>query len=278
MTERNIPFPDIEPYLELKLDKDASEQQIKKAYRKLMLLHHPDKTKEEGAQEQFHKIQFSYEILTKFKELYDKTGSVEACFDSTDLSDWKDLFDVDVVINRVTIEEDKKLYRGSEDETQDVIESWMNNAEFKARKRFRPDEDQFSLLFQEVPHLELTTEDEDHIFVKVSELLASGLIEDTNQSFSRWKQNRKKFLRTLQKSIAKEEALAEKMLSKMDAAKRPQSEAHLQQLIRKKNKNTWDSLISKLEKEATGKKRTHAELDDEEFERIQKKLTRKKHK
>ncbi|SCV02206.1 LAMI_0G16842g1_1 [Lachancea mirantina] len=277
MSSNAIPFPDIDPYEVLGIAKNETEQGIRKSYRKLMLRHHPDKSGSQSreAKELFHKIQFSYEILTNFKDTYDKTGSIEACFGSSDLAGWRDLFDMDVTINKDTIAEDKKKYRGSEDETEDIIDSWNANAYEKRPKRYVPDEDQFTLLFEEIPHLEATEEDEKHILERVGQLIGQGLIEDAAGSFEHWKLNRKKLLKRLQKRFEAERSQAEAVLRTMEKNKNLHSDAELRQLIQKKNKNSWDSLILKLEKKAGGA-RTHADLDDEEFEKIQKSLKKRR--
>lgn len=61
----------------LSVDKNATTDQIKKAYRKLALKYHPDVCKEPNAHEKFIQIQEAYEILqdietrVKYKYLYD---------------------------------------------------------------------------------------------------------------------------------------------------------------------------------------------------------------
>jgi curved DNA-binding protein CbpA len=56
------------PYKVLGVSEDASEQEIKKAYRKLALIHHPDRQTNdkdrEAASSKFSKIAHAYEILT----------------------------------------------------------------------------------------------------------------------------------------------------------------------------------------------------------------------
>lgn len=47
----------------LGISKTASKEDIKKAYKKLVLQHHPDKNKSKNAKETFHQIQMAYEIL-----------------------------------------------------------------------------------------------------------------------------------------------------------------------------------------------------------------------
>lgn len=63
-------------YKILSLSKGASDDDIKKAYRKLALKYHPDKNKEPGAEEKFKEVAEAYEILSdsKKKEIYDKYG------------------------------------------------------------------------------------------------------------------------------------------------------------------------------------------------------------
>ena len=63
-------------YKVLGVSKGATDDELKKAYRKLALKYHPDKNKSAGAEAKFKEIAEAYEILhdPKKREIYDKYG------------------------------------------------------------------------------------------------------------------------------------------------------------------------------------------------------------
>ena len=63
-------------YKILGVSRSATSHQIKKAYRKLAMLYHPDRNNEPGAEQKFHDIGAAYEVLvdTEKRRVYDDRG------------------------------------------------------------------------------------------------------------------------------------------------------------------------------------------------------------
>lgn len=63
-------------YKTLGISRNARDDEIKKAYRKLALKYHPDKNKSEKAEERFKEVAEAYEVLSdkKKRDIYDKYG------------------------------------------------------------------------------------------------------------------------------------------------------------------------------------------------------------
>ena len=63
-------------YEVLGVGRDATEEQLKKAFRKLALEYHPDRNKSKGAPEKFKEINEAYQVLTdpEKRSAYDRFG------------------------------------------------------------------------------------------------------------------------------------------------------------------------------------------------------------
>uniref|UniRef100_A0A673HGH1 DnaJ homolog subfamily B member 9 n=1 Tax=Sinocyclocheilus rhinocerous TaxID=307959 RepID=A0A673HGH1_9TELE len=72
-------------YSVLGIQKGASDDEIKKAYRKQALKYHPDKNKSPGAEDKFKEIAEAYDVLSdpKKKDIYDKFGEEGDSSDAT---------------------------------------------------------------------------------------------------------------------------------------------------------------------------------------------------
>ena len=110
-------------YEVLGVSKDASKEEIKKAYRKLALIYHPDKhtnsTEETRAEAsaKFQQVGYAYTVLSdeKRRERYDKTGRTDEGFDMHVGDDGWDAYFADL-FDRVTkqkLDEMKKEYQGT---------------------------------------------------------------------------------------------------------------------------------------------------------------------
>ncbi|KAL3462861.1 DnaJ domain-containing protein [Aspergillus heterothallicus] len=112
----------------LGVEQDATQEQIKAAYRKLALKHHPDKAPadaREEANQQFQKIAFAYAILSdpRRRQRFDTTGSTAEAVDLDDDFDWVDFYreQFSAAIDTNALEKFKKDYQGSSEEERDVL-------------------------------------------------------------------------------------------------------------------------------------------------------------
>ncbi|KAH8811974.1 DnaJ domain-containing protein [Xylogone sp. PMI_703] len=126
--------PVIEPYTVLGIDKTATPDEIKSAYRKAALRHHPDKAPEHlkgEAHTKFQEVAFAYAVLSDpvRRKRYDTTGSTSESIVDADGFSWTEFYQ-DQFKNAVTeeaIAQFSKKYKGSDDEKDDILEAYTQS-------------------------------------------------------------------------------------------------------------------------------------------------------
>ncbi|EFQ30297.1 DnaJ domain-containing protein [Colletotrichum graminicola] len=120
--------PVIDPYEILELEREATADQVKSAYRKAALKNHPDKVsddKRDEAKEKFQSIAFAYAILSDpaRRKRYDTTGSTSESIVDSEGFNWSDYYREQFrdAISADAIEKFAKRYKGSDEEKDDVL-------------------------------------------------------------------------------------------------------------------------------------------------------------
>ncbi|KAJ3956085.1 hypothetical protein N0V92_007379 [Colletotrichum tropicale] len=121
-------LPVIDPYETLGLDREATADQVKSAYRKAALKNHPDKVPDDQrdeAKEKFQSIAFAYAILSDpaRRKRYDTTGSTSESIIDSEGFNWSDYYREQFrdAISADAIEKFAKKYKGSDEEKDDVL-------------------------------------------------------------------------------------------------------------------------------------------------------------
>jgi len=113
----------VDPYQELGVPRDASPEDVRRAYRKRRTKAHPDKG---GSKEEFHAIQKSYEILSdaERRKRFDQTGDAE-----TPVSDPRELAMRDIAAMFL------QLVNSSDVDHTNIVELVKQNIELGVRER-----------------------------------------------------------------------------------------------------------------------------------------------
>ncbi|KAJ4408338.1 hypothetical protein N0V91_003342 [Didymella pomorum] len=123
--------PTINPYEVLGLEREATADDVKKAYRKMALKHHPDKAAEgekEAANKKFQEIAFAYAILSddRRRKRYDLTGSTAESLEDDEDFDWLSFYrgQFENVINDEAINKLSNEYKNSDEERRDLLQAY----------------------------------------------------------------------------------------------------------------------------------------------------------
>ncbi|KAK0672083.1 hypothetical protein QBC41DRAFT_371417 [Cercophora samala] len=277
--------PTIDPYEVLSLERNATSDQIKSAYRKSALKHHPDKATPENqasAKEKFQEIAFAYAILSDpvRRKRYDETGSTsEAVVDSEGFS-WTEFYAAQYqdAISEEAIEAFRKKYKGSEEEKEDLLAAY---------EEFEGDMDGVyeSVMLSDV------TEDDERFRKIIDEAIEQGEVE----GYKKYTKETKKSRQQRQKNAKKEEKEADELAKELGVydklrgtgkgkkgGKKEDDQAGLAALIQRNQKNRanmFDQLAEKYgaKPEKKGKKRAVEEpdIDEEAFQKLQADMMKK---
>lgn len=127
------PPTEIEPYTVLGIEKSATSEQIKSAYRRAALKHHPDKApseQREEANKRFQEVAFAYAILSdeKRRKRYDSTGNTSEAVDDDDF-DWLDFFreQTQAMVTEEMLNKIKAEYQNSNEEREAVLGAYKDS-------------------------------------------------------------------------------------------------------------------------------------------------------
>jgi len=231
----DLDYTNIDPYVILEVDHDATEPEIKKAYRRLALIHHPDKVSEEGREKAnriFQKIVFAYSILSNSerRNIYDATGSLQGNLDE---DTWKEFFDqmYSGVITKEIIEQDKKDYRESGQERRDILHFYTK---FKGS---------IEAIFENVLHSNILEDEE-----RFRSILNEAIENKEVKSYKLFASESKKSQVSRHKRAKKEEKEAEELAKELGVDKEiTDSNSSLASLIQRRSKNRMEQLIENIE-------------------------------
>ncbi|XP_014226160.1 dnaJ homolog subfamily C member 9-like [Trichogramma pretiosum] len=228
----------------MKIPKNATEKQIKKAYHKLSLLVHPDRVDEdikEEATEKFKVLGRIHSILSENdkRKIYDETGEFDDDSESVVMRNWSDYWRS--LFKEITIQDInnyEKNYKGSETEIKDLKRAYLDS------------KGDMNYILEAVPFT--NCEEEPRLHSIIRDLIEKGEVPEYKQFTE---EDEKKRLR--RKRRWEQEAKAAEDLDKMRKIEKEDFGDDLALSIINKNKaraaesnNFFDSLINKYAKAA----------------------------
>ncbi|KAI9699966.1 MAG: hypothetical protein M1836_002500 [Candelina mexicana] len=274
------PPTSIDPYETLGLEKTATSDQIKTAYRKAALKHHPDKaptSDQSAAHEKFLSITFAYAILSSpsRRKHYDTTGSTSETLSHSEDFNWSDFYheQYGYAITSETLEKFKEEYKGSEEEKEDVLAAY---------EKFEGDMDG---VFEDVMLSDVLV-DEERFRGIIDEAISNGVVEAYKKYTKESKAKRQKRIKEAKgeeaeaRELAEELGIADKLFHNSKskdgktkggkASKKSNSEDALAALIQQRQKGRSETFLDNLEAKYAGgaakkrKSKTVNNVDDED--------------
>ncbi|KAG6849575.1 hypothetical protein H0H93_007278 [Arthromyces matolae] len=198
-------FPDsdsVDLYEVLSVPQDANVDAIKKAYRRLALIHHPDKhatatdSAKAAASVKFQQVGFAYAILSdeKRRTRYDQTGKTDEGFEfAAGENGWEAYFEAMFErVTRVKLDEMKKEYQGSNEELEDLAEAYKLTG------------GSIGEILNHIPHS--THEDEPRFIIALSDMITKGALPPLDAWQSSIKDEKAKLVRRKQGQTEAKEA------------------------------------------------------------------------
>ncbi|KAK1759556.1 hypothetical protein QBC47DRAFT_372379 [Echria macrotheca] len=269
--------PVIDPYEALGIDRSATADQVKSAYRKAALKHHPDKVSEDKrneAKEKFQGIAFAYAVLSDpaRRKRYDETGSTsEAIVDSEGFS-WSEYYreQFQDAISEDAINKFAAEYKGSDEEKDDILAVY---------EEFEGDMD---AIYEHVM-LSNVLEDDERIRKIIDDAIESGDVEPYKKYTKETKKSKQARIKAAQgeskeaDELAKELGVYDKLRGKKS---KKDSEAGLAALIQRNQASRAIALDKLAEKygakpKKRGAKDVEPDISDEQFEALQAKMAKK---
>ncbi|KAH7342564.1 hypothetical protein BKA65DRAFT_430447 [Rhexocercosporidium sp. MPI-PUGE-AT-0058] len=266
--------PTIEPYNVLGIEKSATTDEIKSAYRKAALKHHPDKAAphlKDEAHTKFQEVAFAYAVLSDpiRRKRYDKTGSTSESMDADGDFSWAEFYSEQYrdVVTEDAIERFARSYKNSDEERDDVVKAYEN-----CRGAWRG-------IYESVM-LSDPLEDEDRFRGYIDAAIQKGDVRGFKIYTEESKKDREKRMKRARLEAEKEAGEAEEEVKKIEGKKKAKKDGlgDLAALIQRRQVNAGSSFLDNLEakykaqekekkpKGKKGKKRLQDEDEDEDDE------------
>lgn len=222
-------------YAVLNTDKDASQSDIKKAYRKVSLTVHPDRVSEdekEEATKRFQVLARVHFILSDEdkRNLYDSQGLIDIDGDLEGQADWDQYWRL--IFPKITPDDIKNFldnYIGSKEEEEDLIALY---------NKLKGDMDKISD--------SLIGYDETRTRTLILDLIKAGKLSPTSKFNDDTAAKRARRAKKAQKEAIEAEKLKEEIMRK-NGFKGASNMNDLTSLIQSRSRSSFESMISNLE-------------------------------
>ena len=233
-------------YSLLGIKKSANNSEIRKAYRRLVFLCHPDKNKTDpDASSKFANITRAYKILSnpESKKIYDETGEYDE-ENQGEINITETLTYFRKIYSPKDIENFEKKYVGSKDEEDDLINFYNENG------------GDIKNILEWIP---FSKNEDVERYVKIYEKLFKKKTLKKNKKFEDSKDKVK-----LLKEDPNEAKEANETLDKLT-----------KQIMGKKRKRNYNEYLDNLKNKYAKDDEDNGEIDEEEFQKISKTLKKK---